>query len=65
MESVYIILFRKILSGKVVFWSTRWALSRIKQFNEVPLLYEPKKYKQYLSGNCHINSFNENIVLSQ
>jgi hypothetical protein len=31
-------------------------------FIEVPLLYEPKKYKRYLSGICHINSFNENVV---
>ena len=35
-------------------------------FNEVPLFYEPKKYKRYLSGICHINRFNdENVVLSQ
>ena len=34
-------------------------------FSEVPLLYDPKKYKRYLSGICHINSFNENVVLSQ
>ena len=32
VESVYIILFLKILWGKVVFWSTRRALSRINQF---------------------------------
>jgi hypothetical protein len=31
-------------------------------FIEVPLLYEPKKYQRYLSGICHINSFNENVI---
>jgi len=65
MESVYIILFRKILWGKVVFWSTSEHYHASNNFSEVPLSYEPKKYKRYLSGICYINSFNENVVLSQ
>jgi hypothetical protein len=56
MESVYIKLFSEVLGEHY---------HASNNFIEVPLLYEPKKYKRYLSGICHINSFNENVVLSQ